>query len=94
MKIKYTIINKKGEIEEVNSDSNIEKKKTRKIPFLYLDFGIYLIIPILLGIAGGKYLDNRFNTKPLFTLILIFLGTIITFYNLYKIANNGNKSTH
>ncbi len=51
-----------------------------------LNVGIYLIIPILLGILIGLKLDMVLKTKPLFVISGVVLGTISTFYNLYKLT--------
>lgn len=60
----------------------VKKKRERKIidirEFQYLGIGFYLITPIFLGVLFGLL------TKRI--VFFIFLGTIFTFYNLYKIT--------
>ena len=48
--------------------------------------GFWFISAILIGIFLGLYLDSRFRTKPTFTLILILLGSVASFYNLYRLT--------
>lgn len=59
----------------------------------YLNIGMYLATPLLVGVFLGTYLDNRFGTKPVITLVLLGLGLVSTFYNLYKIAKNAQQRT-
>ena len=44
-----------------------------------LGLGWYVAIAIVLGIAGGIWLDNRMGTLPLFTLLGVLLGTVAAF---------------
>lgn len=54
-----------------------------------------LIAGILFGVFVGLFLDNHFNTKPLFLISLIILGLAGSFYNIYKsvskVDNDNNK---
>lgn len=80
----YTIINKKGEIVEVEKDQKTQYKKTSLgFPAQFANIGFYLITPILIGIFAGKFLDEKFRTGTFYTTILLIFGTISTFYNLY-----------
>lgn len=51
----------------------------------------YLTIPFVLGLSPlvgwlvGKWMDERFNSTPIFTLILIFLGLAAGFREVYRI---------
>lgn len=51
-----------------------------------LNIGYYLLTPLLVGVFLGILLDKYFKTQGVFTLILIILGSISSFYNLYKVA--------
>lgn len=65
-----------------------DRKFTKNNNFLiakYINIGYYLISPIILGVLFGVFIDIKFGTKPRFTLFLIFLGSISTFYNLWKL---------
>lgn len=64
-------------------------KKIKKIlptKFLMIDVGMYIIIPILIALPIGLYLDKLFKTRNLFTLVLIFIGFISSIYNLVKLT--------
>ncbi|MFZ5943926.1 MAG: AtpZ/AtpI family protein [Bacillota bacterium] len=47
-----------------------------------LSFGITMAVSIYFGFKGGMWLDNYFNTQPLFMLIGILLGVGVTFKSL------------
>lgn len=59
----------------------------------YSSIGYYLAIPIVLGVFGGVAIDNYFHTKPYFTLGLILLGAVASFYNLIKLVNERRPRT-
>ncbi len=63
-----------------------EKRKTYFLLAQSLNIGYYLITPLIFCLILGVLLDNIYKTKPIFTLLFIFFGTISSFYNLFKIA--------
>lgn len=71
-----------------------EKKpsKYRKASgFRFYDVFGSLIVPILLGVIGGYYLDIQFGKKPIFTLIGFTLGIITVIYNLYLLIKSNGR---
>ena len=48
--------------------------------------GIAMVVPILAGVVGGRLLDERFGTRPVFLFVLIAAGVVIGAINVYKIA--------
>jgi len=58
----------------------------RKIDPSLLNAGMYLATPLLLGVFFGYQLDRYFRTAPLWMIIFILLGTISSFYNLWKLS--------
>lgn len=46
--------------------------------------GIAMVLCIVLGLAAGIYLDSRFDTSPIFTLITLFGGILAGFRIMYK----------
>ena len=93
-KLLFTKINKKGEVEEVRLGKiSPRKREWLNIPPAYFNLGMYLAIPLLLAVFVGQYLDRRFGTKALFTLILIIFGTISVFYNLIRLYKD-DGTTH
>jgi len=48
--------------------------------------GIAMMVPILAGVLGGRWLDQRFGTKPVFLFVLIILGVLVGARNVYYLA--------
>lgn len=87
MKYNYFEIDKHGNLKKTNQD--LKKKQERKKSFfndyININVGYSLVTPILLGVIIGLTLDSRFHSKPVFTVFFIFLGTVSSFYNLFKL---------
>jgi F0F1-type ATP synthase assembly protein I len=49
-----------------------------------LGIGWYFAICIVLGVLGGRWLDERFGTAPWFALIGTFLGLAAALYGGYR----------
>ena len=50
-------------------------------------FGITLVVAVVLGFLAGQWLDSHLNTGIIFTLIGVLLGlagTAVSFVNLYR----------
>ena len=48
--------------------------------------GFYIVICIVGGIVGGVLLDNALNTKVIFLLVGLLLGSVSAFYGTYKMV--------
>ncbi len=58
--------------------------------------GWYVAGAILLGVLVGLWLDDKFNTEPLFVVAGLILGIIVAGYGVYRmllplINDKGNK---
>ena len=54
--------------------------------------GWYVGLCIILGVVGGLWLDDRFNTGPILVIVGLVLGVAIAFYGVYRmILPNINK---
>jgi F0F1-type ATP synthase assembly protein I len=66
----------------------------RLLALRLLGLGWYVATCLVVGVLAGVFLDQRFETKPLFTLLGVLLGTFAGFYGLYKMVipllNNGS----
>ena len=49
-----------------------------------INISIELITGIGLGVFLGLMIDNYLQTKPLMLIIFIVLGTIVGFYNMFR----------
>ena len=58
-----------------------------------MGIGWYIGICIVLGVVGGLWLDNKFNTKPILVIVCLILGIIVAFYGTYRmiLPNINNK---
>ncbi|MBM2813364.1 MAG: AtpZ/AtpI family protein [Ignavibacteria bacterium] len=50
----------------------------------YLNLGIQMVLPILLCTFIGKWIDDKYATTPLWTIILAFFGIIVGMYTFFK----------
>ena len=73
-------------INFAKSDGGGMNRRGFIIAMRLLGLGWYVAIAIVLGIAGGIWLDNRTGTLPLFTLLGVLLGTVAAFYGLYRMV--------
>ncbi|SCY87547.1 AtpZ/AtpI family protein [Alkaliphilus peptidifermentans] len=48
--------------------------------------GISMIVPIIGGVYLGRWIDSRLNSQPIFLFVLIIMGVIVAFMNLFKVA--------
>ncbi len=58
--------------------------------------GFFIAGSIVLGVFAGIWLDSRFGTQPILTIIGLLLGLIVAFYGVYQMLlpllnNNSNK---
>lgn len=83
----YFEIDKLGNLKRTGQDLKKKSKKERSFfsKNININVGYSLVTPILIGVAIGLALDNKFHTKPYLTLFFIFFGMVSSIYNLYKI---------
>lgn len=48
--------------------------------------GFYIAICILLGVGGGLWLDNRFNTGPWLLITGMCFGLFLAVYGVYRMV--------
>ncbi len=54
---------------------------------LFTKVSIYIIVPIVLALYIGKYLDTKYNTTPWIFLILTFTSFLISLFVVWKNFN-------
>ena len=52
-----------------------------------LSLGWLVALSILLGVMGGLWLDGVLDTRPLFILIGLIIGSVLAFYSVYKMVS-------
>lgn len=58
---------------------------------LVSQIGIMMIVPILIGLFIGKFLDEKLGTRYVFLFIFLGIGVGAAFINLYKIGTRDHK---
>lgn len=51
---------------------------------LSLQFGYTIVIPLVIFLLIGIFLDNHFKTSPLFIFIGVILSIVISSFGIYK----------
>ena len=57
----------------------------------YLGMGTALAVTVLLGLAGGYWLDGQFGTRPLFFLLGGAFGLFAALYHFFKTVTGLNR---
>jgi len=52
--------------------------------FRLMGVGWYVGICIVLGVVGGLWLDDKFNTAPILVIVGLILGVVVAFYGVYR----------
>ena len=50
--------------------------------------GLTIVIPCLLGIGAGLFIDNHFHTSPIATLIGLLLGLAVGIYGVFRLISS------
>lgn len=63
--------------------------------FRLVGMGWYVGGCIVLGVLGGLWLDNKFNTTPILVIVGLILGVVVAFYGVYRmiLPNIGRKGS-
>jgi ATP synthase protein I len=48
-----------------------------------LGVGFFVAGSIILGVVGGRWLDGRLNSEPVFLIVGLLLGIVVAFYGVY-----------
>ena len=48
-----------------------------------LGVGFFVACSIILGVVGGRWLDTKFDSEPLWLIVGLFLGIAVAFYGVY-----------
>ncbi len=61
--------------------------------FWLVGLGWYVAACILLGVIGGRWLDGKLHTGPVFVIVGLVLGMVVAGYGAYKmiLPNINNK---
>lgn len=53
---------------------------------LITQIGLSMVIPIIIGVYLGGFIDDKVGTKMVFRLIFLLLGVATAFVNLFKLT--------
>lgn len=53
---------------------------------LITQIGLSMVIPIIIGVYLGGFIDDKVGTKMVFRLIFLLLGVATAFVNLFKMT--------
>ncbi len=82
----FIALSSEGDVKKIKESDLVKKKVlSKKLDYLSLNVGFYILIPIIGGTVIGAVLDNYFKSKPQFIGIFLFLGVVAGFYNLFKL---------
>jgi len=86
LKKKLKDFNKKLEnLKKLNSKiKNQKKNKDFKDFGTFLKLGVELISAIIVGLVIGLFLDNYFQSKPIFLFIFLILGFAAGIMNVFR----------
>lgn len=71
--------------------NNNNKVKIFQNLALVSQIGIMMIVPIVIGLFIGKFLDEKLGTGYIFLFIFLVIGVGAAFVNLYKIGMRDQK---
>lgn len=84
----YVHIIDSGEKKEDKEKKLRDTESLNKAMSLASALGMQIAIPIVFGVGLGYWVDKTLNTQPKFTLTLLFVGIIVSFYTLVKNVKN------
>lgn len=73
-----------GNDNSVDRQKGKEAKGSKLQGLQYMNLGFTIAIPIFLGLALGLYIDGLLHSRPIATILMVLLGVVSSFYNLWK----------
>lgn len=69
--------------------------KSAKVDYVllakYSSVGYYLVVPMLLCLGVGIFIDKIFDSSPVGTLSLIIFGFVASIFNMHKLIEESKK---
>jgi len=78
--------------KKINKDTLINKSRNAASLGKALKISTELVAAVVVGSTIGFLLDNWFDTKPLLTIFLFFIGVAAGILNVFKSAKKMNKN--
>jgi len=61
-----------------------EESRGGPSPWSYAGIGFDLVVPVLLGVFAGRWLDSRWGTRPWLLIVGSLLGMVVGFYSFLR----------
>jgi predicted F0F1-ATPase subunit len=75
-----------------HSDQNNSNKRPEPNDWTALallgQVGLMIVVPMLLGVGLGLFVDRQFHTTPIATLIGLLLGLAAGVYGVYRLVSS------
>ena len=78
--------------KKINKDTLINKSRNAASLGKALKISTELVAAVVVGSTIGFLLDNWFDTKPLLTIFLFFIGVAAGILNVFRSAKKMNKN--
>ena len=52
---------------------------------VFASVSVWIVVPIIVALYLGKYLDSKYNSQPKFFLILIAVAFLVTMFGITRI---------
>ena len=78
--------------KNINKDALINKSRNAASLGKALKISTEFVAAVVVGSTIGFLLDNWFDTKPLLTIFLFFIGVAAGILNVFKSAKKMNKN--
>jgi ATP synthase protein I len=62
-------------------------------PWAYVGLGFEIVVPIVLGLLLGLWLDGRWGTRPWLAVVGVLLGIAAGFYNFFRVVLGATKGS-
>lgn len=73
------------------NNKNNDISSIAKVLAIFFQLGITIVVTIVMCLFIGKYLDSKFQTGNIWTLIFLFIGVLAAIRNMYYILKNVMK---
>ena len=69
------------------------KRETLAAFFTYGSLGLEMGLSVAIGLAIGYFLDRRFNTSPILTLVFLLFGIVAGMRRLYQLWKKAERES-